>query len=104
MFNAFIKNLIYRHNKQEVDAQGRKINTKESDIYTIGLLFTADHKTVDDIRYRDVTHICIIPYDRLEGLDIDDYIIADDETYVVTDFGKSFFDGKQTLYLKKVTK
>ncbi len=104
MFNAFIKNLVYRRNKQEVDAQGRKINTKESDIYTIGLLFTADHKTVDDIRYRDVTHICIIPYDNIEGLDIDDYIIADSETYVITDFNEPLLNSQQTLYLKKVTK
>ena len=104
MFNAFVKNLVYRHNKQEVDAQGRKINTKESDIYTIGLLFTADHKTVDDIRYRDVTHICIMPYKGLKCLDIDDYIIADGETYVVTNFNEPLLNSQQTLYLKKVSK
>ena len=104
MFNAFVKNLVYRHNKQEVDAQGRKINTASEDIFFTGLLFVADHKTVEDIRYRDVTHICIAPYTHLKDLDIDDYIIDGDITYIIIDFGKSFFDNRQTLYLKKVTK
>ena len=35
---------------------------------------------------------------------IDDYIIDGDITYIITDFGTSFFKNRQTLYLKKVTK
>ena len=104
MFNSYIKNLYFRHNKQEVDSKGRKINTASEDIFFTGLLFVADHKTVEDIRYRDVTHICIAPYTYLKDLDIDDYIIADGETYVVTDFNEPLLNSQQTLYLKKVSK
>lgn len=104
MFNSYAKNLYFRHNKQEVDSKGRKINTASEDIFFTGLLFVADHETVEDIRYRDVTHICIAPYTYLKNLDIDDYIIDGDITYIITDFGTSFFKNRQILYLKKVTK
>ena len=107
MFNAFQKKLIYRQTKPTVDAKGRKINATDSDIPFTGFLFIADHKTVEDIRYRDVTHICITPCTYSDRLFIDDfvldnYIIDGSTKYIIIDYGTGILDKRQVLYLKRI--
>lgn len=107
MFNAYNKKLIYRQTKKSVDAKGRKTNTTDYDVSFTGILFIADHKTVEDIRYRDVTHICIIPCTYSDRLFIDDFVldnyILDGSTkYVIIDYGTGMLDKRQVLYLKRL--
>lgn len=104
MFNPYMKNIVYIHNDINADENGRAVYKEVSRCDIIGFIFTASHEYVNDVRFIDVTDICVIPPDQQILFDfymLRDNIIANQITYKIIDYDIDLHDN-HILYLKRM--